>query len=111
MSFTISIILEERDDKKRAKNFDAFCRRVQAQACSGLRKRIETTVRKQEQMIRKEIELRLKEVDKSMKAAMKAYSEIVSAKEKDESKMEETRIKYIYKYELAAILLDQLGDV
>ena len=43
-----------------------------------------------------------------MRAATKAYSEILSVKEQNEGKMEETQRKYIYEYELAEILLDQL---
>lgn len=105
----LSVILEERDDKKRNKNFDAFCRRIQKQALDGLRKKIESTVRKQEQMIRQEIESRLKEIDGSMKEITKAYTDIVEVKEKDESQMAETRIKYIYQYELSQILLDEIN--
>ena len=105
----LSVILEERDDEKRNKNFDSFCNRIQKQALDGLSKKIESTVRKQEEMIRREIESRLNEVDRNMKAATKAYTDIVAVKEKDESKMAETQIKYIYQYELSEILLDQLG--
>ena len=105
----LSVILEERDDEKRGKNFDAFCKRVQKQALRGLSEKIETTVRKQEDMIQKEIEMRLKEVDENMQTAMSAYIDIVNLKEQDEAKLEETRIKYIYQYELSEILLDQLG--
>lgn len=105
----LSVILEERDDEKRGKNFDSFCKRVQKQALAGLSKKIESTVRKQEEMIRREIESRLNEVDRNMKAATKAYADIVEVKEKDESKMAGTQIKYIYQYELSEILLDQLG--
>ncbi len=105
----LSVILEEQNDKKRKKNFDDFRVRIQKQALTGLSKKIEATVRKQEDMIRKEIQLRLNEVDKSMKEVTKAYTEMVDIKSQDESKMEEARIKYIYRYELADILLDQLG--
>lgn len=105
----LSVILEERNDEKRNKNFDAFCERIKKQSLDGLSKKIESTVRKQEEMIRREIELRLNEVDKNMKEATKAYIDIVEIKEKNESKMTETKIKYIYLYELSEILLDQLG--
>lgn len=104
----LSIILEERDDEKRGKNFDAFRKKLEKQALVGLSKKIEDTVRKQEMMIRKEIEARLNEVDKNMKDATEIYMEIVSIKEKDESKMEHTQIKYMYKYTLADILFEQL---
>ena len=106
----IPCILEERDDEKRNKNFDSFCNRLKKQALDGLSKKIESTVRKQEKMIRQEIETRLNEVDKNMKNAIKAYADIVDVKEKDESKMAEKKIKYIYQYELSEILLDQLEE-
>lgn len=104
----LSVILEERDDEKRGKNFDNFCKRVQKESLRGLSKKIRETVSAQENMIRKEIQDRLTEVDQSMRAATKAYSEILSVKEQNEGKMEETQMKYIYEYELAEILLDQL---
>lgn len=106
----LSIILEERDDNKRNKNFDSFCKKIQNKALDGLKDKIETTVRKQETMIRREIEARLNEVDKNMKAATSAYTDIVRAKEENETEMEETRIKYIYKHGVLDVLLDQLGD-
>lgn len=105
----LSVILEERDDKKRNKNFDDFCDRIRKQAIQGLKKKIEKTVRQQEQMIRTELELRLKEVDAKMQEATKAYEEIVRIKETDESKMEQAQINYMYRYEVAEILLDRLG--
>lgn len=105
----LSVILEERDDEKRKRNFDSFCQRIQKQALAGLSKKIVSTVRKQEDMIRCEINSRLNEVDRNMKTTTKAYTDIVEKKERDESKMAEEQIKYIYQYELSEILLDQLG--
>lgn len=107
----LSIILEERNDEKRGRNFDAFCKKIQNQALSGLSKKIESTVRKQEETITKEIKIRLEEVDKSMKEATLTYNEILQTKKNNESKLEEVRIKHIYKNELSNILLDQLGGV
>ena len=81
----LSVILEERDDKKRGENFDSFCERIQKQAQAELSKKIETTVREQEKMIRREIEARLNEVKHNMEAAMKDFAaDIVESKEKDE---------------------------
>ena len=57
------MILEERDDEKRTKNFKAFCKKVQKKSLSGLVKKIEDTVKQQEAMIRKDIESRMSEVD------------------------------------------------
>ena len=107
----LSIILEERNDEKRGRNFDAFCKKIQNQALLGLSKKIESTVRKQEETITKEIKIRLEEVDKSMKEATLTYNEILQTKKNNESKLEEVRIKHIYKNELSNILLDQLGGV
>ncbi len=106
----LSTILEERDDEKRNQQFDAFRKKIAGEALNGLVEKIETTIRKQEQVIRKEIESRLDEVDQNMQAATKAYTSIVDIKEKDEAKLAETQIKYIYQYELNEILLDQLGE-
>ncbi len=106
----LSIILEERDDKKRAKNFDDFCKKIQKKALKSLESKIEITVRKQEAMIRKEIETRLEEVEKNMKETADAYTQILQIKEKDSVEMEKKQIKYIYKYELFDILLDQLEN-
>ena len=106
----LSVILEERDDKKRGKSFDDFCKRIQKQAVSGLSKKIESTVRKQEEVIRKEITSRLNEVDSNMKTAMKTYTDIIEVKEKDESKLEENKIQYMYQYEITEILLEQIED-
>jgi hypothetical protein len=107
----LSIILEERNDEKRGKNFDAFCKKIQSQALSGLSEKIESTVRKQEEVITKEIKIRLEEVNKSMEEAILAYNEILETKKSDESEMEKIEIKHIFKNELSSILLDELGGV
>lgn len=104
----LSLILEERDDKKRAKNFDSFCRKIQKQAFSGLRKKIETTVKKQRTMLRKEIESRLAEVNHNMEKTLKAYQKLLESKEN--GKLEKEQVKHIYEYELANILLDQIKN-
>lgn len=105
----LSVILEERDDKKRGKNFDAFCLKIKRQAIDALENKIKETVKEQERLIRTEIESRLREVDENMQKVTQAYTDIVNIKEKDEDEMEKTRIKCMYQYEIAEILLDQLG--
>lgn len=105
----LSKILEEFDDRKRKKKFDAFCKKLQGQAVAKLKSKIETTVRKQEEIVRKEIQNRLTEVEKSMQEATKAYKEILQMKEEqDHARIEEKQIHYCYQYELADILLGQL---
>lgn len=105
----LSVILEERDDKKRGKNFDTFCVKIKRQAIDALENKIKETVKEQERLIRTEIESRLREVDENMQKVTQAYTDIVNIKEKDEDEMEKSRIKYMYQYEIAEILLDQLG--
>ena len=104
----LSLILEERKDDKRAKNFNKFCLKVQKQALASLREKISSTIQKQEEMIEKEISARLSEVDKSMKETEKAYQELLEAKESGSAKMDGMQIKYMYKYELESILLEDL---
>ena len=51
----LSAILEERDDKKRGKNFKNFCVKIQKNAIADLKNNIQKTVKEQEKMIEKEI--------------------------------------------------------
>lgn len=105
----LSKILNESDDKKRKKKFDAFYIQLQGQAVDKLKSKIEITVHKQEEMIRKEIQNRMTEVDKNMQEATTAYEEILRMKEEQEDSMiEEKQIQYCYQYELSAILSGQL---
>lgn len=107
----LSKILKESDDKKRKKKFDAFYKKLQDQALQKLKIKIEFTVHKQEEIIRKEIQNRLTEVDKNMQEASKAAVEIFRMKEEQEdAKIEEKQIQYCYQYELAEILLEQIGN-
>lgn len=104
----LAIVLEERDDKKRKSAFDAFCVRAQNEAMAKLSRKIEETVRRQSSMVRKEIEQRLAEVNVSMQAASAAYMEILESKKKEDGRIEEKQLKYMYQCELDEILLDQL---
>lgn len=106
----LSLILEERDDQKRKKNFDAFCKRIKSQALDGLIEVIKSTVQKQEKLIRKEIESRLNEVRSNLEIEEKAYTDILEIKNKDESAMAEKQIKLIYQYGILDILIDKLGE-
>ena len=106
----LSIILAERDDKKRAKNFDAFCMKIKKQALSSLKEKIEATVNKQSLMVRKEIETRLREVDNNMKKEYNSYLEVLNNKKKGEEALELSQMKYMYAYALNDILIDEIND-
>lgn len=102
-------ILKIYNDKKRNQKFNAFYRKLQGQAETKLKCKIEITVHKQEEIVRKAIQARLAEVEKSMQEATRAYEEILQMKdEQDNAKIEEKQMEYCYKYELAEILLGQI---
>lgn len=104
----LSVILQERDDKKRGKNFDDFCLRVQRQAVSSLREKIKRTVEEQSAMMNNAIRQRLGEVDNNMRETQLAYQDILRSKEQGDAKREENVAKHAYKYELCRRFLDEL---
>lgn len=105
----LSKILEELNDEKRKKKFDAFCKKLQGQALKKLNTKIKTIVYQQEEIVRTEIQNRLIEVEQSMQKATKDYEEILRMKEEqDHARLEEKQMQYCYQYELAEILLGQL---
>lgn len=104
----LSVILEEYDDKKRAKNFDKFCKRIRKEALESLKSKIQTTIKEQSNMVRKEISIRINEVEKSMDEALHEYTDLLEAKNKKDVNIEEKQIKYIYKYELCDLILDEI---
>lgn len=104
----LSVILEEYDDKKRAKNFDSFCIRIRKNALESLKNKIQNTIKEQSAMVRREIEARMNEVVKSMDEALYEYTTLLEAKSKNDVNIEENQIKYIYKYELSNLILDEL---
>ena len=104
----LSVILQERDDKKRAKNFDDFCLRIQRQAVSSLRGKIESTVKAQSDMINNAIRSRLSEVDNNMRSTKSAYDEILRSKQQGDAEREKIIAKHAYSYELFRLFLEQL---
>lgn len=106
----LSAILEERDDKKRAKNFDAFVRKLRKEANAKLRSEIEGTVRKQGDLLAEELTKRLDEVNGIMLKTNTAYEEILRLKESDEPQLEEKKIKYTYQLGVCDLILNEMDD-
>ena len=106
----LGLILEERDDKKRGGNFDAFCKRIRVEALNNLEDVIEETVDKQYKLIAKEINLRLKEVESRMKEVQQAYNDVLKARKEENKELETLQIQYMYKCELFNILIDEIND-
>lgn len=104
----LSVILEERDDKKRSRNFDDFYARVHKKAVLDLVGKIEEVIAKQFAMVDSEIRTRLKEVDSSMKSAMKDYDDAEKLKEQQDTALAQKQIDCMYKLTVAEIMIDEL---
>ena len=104
----LSVILAERDDKKRSKRFDDFYARVHKQAVLDLVKKIEEVIAKQFSLVDTEIRARLKEVDSSMQDALKSYDEAEKMKEQQNSSLAKQQIACMYRITLADIMSDEL---
>lgn len=104
----LSTILEERDEKKRKKNFSAFVEKVKKQALRKLRTEIEKTVKAQSEIVSKEIKTRQKEVDARMAESIKELTEIMEIKEKSESKLKKKQVDYMYQSALCDLILAEV---
>lgn len=104
----LSVILEERNDEKRDKNFDAFVDKVYKEAIDGLYPKIENAVTAQSEMVQKEINNRVNDVEKQMQNANKEYTAIMNERQNGVKASESIRFKNIYRCGLYDILLEQL---
>lgn len=106
----LALILEEKDDKKRAKNFEAFERKIRKAANDKLKEEIENIVRKQQDIISSAIENRLNELNGSVQRSDEAFQKILALKESDESALEEQKVQYIYQCGVCDLLLNEMDD-
>jgi len=106
----LSVILEERDDKKRKKNFKEFCIKLKREAIFSLRKKIEETVQKQNELVQSEIRQRLNEVEKNMAAMQAEYEALLSSRQADKVKAEQMQVNHMYQYTLFEFLQKQLAN-
>ena len=106
----LALILEEKDDKKRAKNFEAFERKLRKAAKDALIKEIESIVRKQQDVISSAIEKRLNELNGSVQRSDEAFQKILALKESDESALEAQKMQYIYQCGVCDLLLNEMDD-
>lgn len=104
----LSTILEEKDKKKRKENFEKFVQKVEKQALSKLKKKIERTVNAQSQVVAKEIETRQKEINKRMEESIRELTEIMEIKEKSESDLKKKQLGYMYQSALCDLLLSEV---
>ena len=104
----LSVILDERDDKKRSRRFDDFYTRVHKKAVLDLAEKIEEVIAKQFAMVDTEIRTRLKEVDSSMQEALQSYNDAEKMKEQRDNSLAEKQIDCMYRATVADIMLDEL---
>lgn len=104
----LSTILDERDDKKRKKNFEAFVKRVQKQAIDQFKTEVENTVRAQSGVIVLEIRTRQKEVDDRLEETIRELTEIMDVKARSSAELEQKQIGYMYESALCDFLLREV---
>lgn len=104
----LSVILDERDDEERTKNFNAFYEKVHKQALLDLSDKIEEVITKQFSIVDAEIGDRLQEVNQSMKMALEEYEQAEKLKKENSSELKEKEINSMYKITIAEILLNEL---
>lgn len=105
----LSLIMEARDDDKRSKNFDAFCKKLQMQAISGLKKQIQESITAQNQIIIDTITNRLEEVDASIRQETEAYQALLKAKQEKDAQAP-IQMQHMYLHGLCEILLSLADD-
>lgn len=104
----LKVILQEQNDEKRRKNFEAFCNKIQKDAVNKLKVKIKEIVAEQQEIVHDEINNRLNEVKDSMQKSYETYQKIVESN--DTEVLEETKIKYMYQSDLCETIQRQIGD-
>ena len=104
----VAVILEERDNAKRKKNFEAFYQRIRKEALRELIEKIETAVREQSDSIELEIKNRLREVNNNMNEETNAFDELQRIKEQENSQLAIKQIEYMYYDNLCDIMFENL---
>lgn len=104
----LSVILEEHDDKKRAKNFNAFYVRIHKQAVRDLIEKIEEVIKRQYALVDGEIRSRLEEVNADMKKADESYKELERMMEEKDTALAAKQVDNMYIIGLSDVVLDEL---
>lgn len=105
----LAVILEEKDDKKRGKNFEKFVAKLRNKANEDLFKELEEIVKRQQAIISTEIESRLTEIDRSVQRSNEEFNKIIDLKQRDEPALEAEKIKYIYKRGVCDLILNEMN--
>ena len=103
----LGAILEERNDKKRKKNFEKFVERLKKEALAKFKKEVEKTVKEQSKVVSDEIETRKREVTRRLEETIKELTDIMEVKDKNNSELEQKQIGYMYQSSLCTLLLKE----
>ncbi len=104
---TLSVILENRDDKERKKNVEAFAEQVRKQAIGNFKKKIEQEINEQSEIVADEINMRLNEVNKDMEESINVLTAIMETERSNGTELEKMKIQYMYEHSLYALLLNE----
>lgn len=104
----LSTILEERDDKKRKKNFEKFIERIKKGALETFKKEVEKTVHEQSKVVSDEISTRKAEVNKRLEESIEELTAIMDVKNQSSSELEKKQIEYMYQSSLCELLLSEV---
>lgn len=104
----LSLIFEERDSAKRKRNFDQFYTKIHKAAVKSLITDIEEIIGGEFVIIEKQIRSRLKEVNDTVKRTQKEYEAAAKMIEKEDAKIAEKQVEYMYQIAIADILNDEL---
>lgn len=104
----LSVILDERDDAKRKKNFDDFYAARMNDAIRDLIDEIESSVREQSDAIEREIQNRIKELNNTMAQETRALEDLKKLKEQEDSRLAERQVEYMYYADLCDIMYEEL---
>lgn len=104
----LSTILEERNDKKRKKNFDGFVQKVEKAALAKLKKEIEKAVKAQSKVVTDEIAARQKEINRKLEESVGELTAIMEVKNKNNFELEHKQIQYMYQSSLCDFLLNEV---
>lgn len=101
-------ILEERDEKKRKKNFEKFVERVQKEALKKLKEEIQSTIEEQTEVVENELNIRKREVNNRLNESIKEMSEIMDVKRKNDVELQNKQLVLMYQSSLCDVLLKEI---
>ena len=105
----LSVILEERDDKKRAKNFESFCKKTQKESIDKLKAKVKKTIEEQNELVSGEINARINELANSATETLDNLAKITGMKQAGDDKAESEKLDAEYKHEICAITNDLIN--